>query len=229
MTITVVADNRMGVLSRLAVALGRADMKIERQSRSEADAADRVTYTFEVSGAQPQEALSSALKGISHVHTVLFETENAAKTVETAPAYPLQPYLDDLIRAYPDVVGRVKTAQARLSLDGSGCLELGRRVGESLVANGTVKPVRTDSVGVALERLVLPAVKPFSLAKVTGDTLSVTVNPFAQGVSSQGVNCYFLTGLASGLLQSAVPTATVSERACKAAGDVACTFVASAH
>ena len=49
MKITVIAANRMGTLSRLVVALGWADLRTERQSRSELEA-DRVSFIFNVAG-----------------------------------------------------------------------------------------------------------------------------------------------------------------------------------
>lgn len=242
MTITVIAANRMGILSRLAVALGRADLRIERQSRNELEA-DRVSFVFDVAGSQPPAVLGETLRGIPHVLEVTIEGGGAAQPTATQPtalqptalpttspaAPPLQGEVDALSRSYPNLVGGVRDVQGRLSLDAAGWCALGEQVGSELVAQGTVKSVKTDSVAFALERLVLPAVKSFALAKVTGTQLSITVNPFAQGVSSPGVNCFFLAGLVSGLLKSAIPTATATEATCRAAGDPACTFVATLH
>ncbi len=231
MTITVIATNRMGILSRLAVALGRAEMRIERQSRSELEA-DRVSFVFNVTGSRPPATLSQTLQEIPHVLEVTIEGgERVAEPVATRTdtARPSQTQVDELVRSYPNLVGGVREVQGRLSLDDAGWHDLGVRVGAGLIAAGTVKPVRADSLPFALERLVLPAIKAFSIAKVTGDTLSVTVNPFAQGVSSPTVHCHFLAGLISGLLQSALPTATATERTCKVVGDAACTFVVSSR
>ena len=254
MTITVIAANRMGILSRLAVALGRADLRIERQSRSELEA-DRVSFVFSVAGGQLPAALGETLRGIPHVLEVTIEGGAAQQSVSqqnvsqrsvahptaaqpaatqaatAAPtlAFSLQNEVDALSRSYPNLVGGVRDAQQRLPLDAAGWRDLGERVGGELAVQGTVKPVRTDSVAFALERLVLPAVKSFSLAKVTGTKLSITVNPFSQGVSSPGVSCFFLAGLISGLLKSAIPTATATEESCRAAGDPACTFVATLY
>ncbi len=243
MTITVIAANRMGILSRLAVALGRADLRIERQSRSELES-DRVSFVFNVAGNQPPAALGETLRGIPHVLEVTIEG-GAAQPTTAQPAAPQtaaapatlaptsvslpQSEVDALSRSYPDLVGGVRGLQGRLSLDAAAWRDLGERVGETLVLQGTVKPVRTDSVAFALERLVLPAVKSFSLAKVTGTKLVITVNPFTQGVSSPGASCFFLAGLVSGLLKTAIPTATATEESCRAAGDPACTFVATLY
>lgn len=241
----------MGILSRLAVALGRADLRIERQSRSELEA-DRVSFMFDVAGGRPPAALGETLRGIPHVLEVTIEGEGAAQPTSSQPtmAQPAAPQtaapqtavappappaslpqseVDALSRSYPDLVGGVRNLQGRLSLDAAGWRDLGERVGGTLVAQGTVKAVRTDSVAFALERLVLPAVKSFSLAKVTGIKLVITVNPFAQGVSSPGVSCFFLAGFVSGLLKTAIPTATATEESCRAAGDPACTFVATLY
>lgn len=223
--------DRAGILSRLAVALGRADLKIERQSRSELEA-DRVSFVFNVTGSQPPATLSQTLQGIPHVLEVTIEGEGRTAepvAARTDAARPPQNHVDELVRSYPNLVSGVREAQGRLSLDDAGWHDLGLRVGAGLIAAGTVKPVRTDSLPFGLERLVLPAIKAFSIAKVTGDTLSITVNPFAQGVSSPTVHCHFLAGLISGLLQSALPTATATERTCKAVGDAACTFVVTAR
>ena len=252
MTITVIAANRMGILSRLAVTLGRADLRIEQQSRSELEA-DRVSFVFNVAGDQPA-ALGETLRGIPHVLEVTIEGEGSAQqnivqqnTAQQNTAHPTatqpvalptptatlaslpQSEVDALSRSYPDLVGGVRGIQGRLSLDAAGWHNLGERVGGALVLQGTVKPVRTDSVTVALERLVLPAVKSFALAKVAGTKLVITVNPFAQGVSSPGVSCFFLAGLVSGLLKTAIPTATATEESCRAAGDPTCTFVATLY
>lgn len=201
MTITVIAANRMGILSRLAVALGRADLRIERQSRSELGA-DRVSFVFNVAGGQPP-ALGETLRGIPHVLEVTIEGEGAAQQntgqqniaqqntahpTATQPAAPPtltatptslpQSEVDALSRSYPDLVGGVRDVQGRFSLDAAAWRDLGERVGGTLAVQGTVKPVKTDSVAVALERLVLPAIKSFALAKVTGTKLVITVNPF---------------------------------------------------
>ena len=247
----------MGILSRLAVTLGRADLRIEQQSRSELEA-DRVSFVFNVAGDQPA-TLGETLRRIPHVLEVTIEGEGAAQqsvaqqnaaqqnvtqqsmahptatqpAVPSAPAAtpapPPQSEVDALSRSYPNLVGGVRDVQGRLSLDAAGWRDLGERVGGALVLQGTVKPVKTDSVTVALERLVLPAVKSFALAKVAGTKLSITVNPFTQGVSSPGVSCFFLAGFVSGLLKSAIPSASATEESCRAAGDPACTFVATLY
>lgn len=240
MTITVIAANRMGILSRLAVTLGRADLRIEQQSRSELEA-DRVSFVFNVAGGTPPAALGETLRGLPHVLEVTIEGAAQPTSAQSTlpqptsaqpaapPAHLPQSEVDALSRSYPNLVGGVRDVQGRLSLDAAGWRSLGERVGGALVLQGTVKPVKTDSVAFALERLVLPAVKSFALAKVTGTKLSITVNPFAQGVSSPGVSCFFLAGLISGLLKSAIPTATATEESCRAAGDPACTFVATLY
>ena len=151
----------------------------------------------------------------------------APPTLAATLAFLPQSEVDALSRSYPDLVGGVRSLQGRLLLDAAGWRDLGERVVGALVLRDTVKPVKTDSVAFALERLVLPAVKSFVLAKVSGTELIITVNPFAQGVSSPGVNCFFLAGFVSGLLKSAIPTAT--EESCRAAGDLACTFVTTLH
>lgn len=139
MTITVVAANRTGILSRLVVALGRADLRTERRRRSELGA-DRVSFVFDVAGSQPP-TLGDTPKRPPHLLEVTIEGGSAAQPT------------------------------------------------------------------------------------ITGTKLSITVTPFAQGVSGPGVSCSLLAGLVSGLLKSAIPTAT--GEGCRAAGDPACVFVAT--
>ena len=230
MMITVITENRAGILSRIARALRQADLKVERQSRSESETANQVTYTFQTEDdARPAAPLDEVLRQIPYVLAVSVEATQEASVVpaETAATYALEPYIDDLVRAYPNLISGVRHAQQTLSLDEGGWYELGEGVGKELVATGAVKPIKTDSLTFALERLVLPTMKSFAFAKVVRETLSVSVNPFTQGVSSRTPNCHFLTGLIRGLLKTAIPAVTVREVACKATGEAACTFVAS--
>ena len=136
---------------------------------------------------------------------------------------------DVIALKHPDIMSSVKEFSNNLPNDDnklSIMREVGVEAGKKIFIAKFKSQKLDDSVAVAMKKIVLPAVSPFTMAKIKENELHVAVCPFCIHIKEavNAVQCHFLTGLIEGLISLAFPV-TVTEVQCKAKKESACIFV----
>ena len=231
--IRVLSDNKSGLQARLATTIIRAGGTIQKQERQTTTQPGKDVYSFLVQIVGVAHEIEQALLQLPLVHEVLVtqpEASTAASTAASAPTTAAPSTMAATIAdQYPDFVKSVLDFQNDPTITPSQLRDVGSQVARAVVQRGAVRPVIVSSVTAALNKSVLPAIKPFSLAMVQGNSLQFVANPFARPGQNTSSACPFLEGFLEGLLRTS-PTlshATVSETACSTTGG-RCTFTVNA-
>ena len=229
MQITLLAQNKSGILYKAALAFKRYQYKIVEQGQRIQINSDQILYTFTLSNKSDysdRQGLINNLKVMPDVIDVIcFEPE-----LESEPELDSTKLLEiaqSLIDIYPNFVQAVRELDNSLEMNVASMLRLGQYVGVGLVAQGKLKQISAKNASVALKKIVLIAIQPFSIADASKDTVELYINPFCSDRDlSDRPRCYFLTGMIQGLLQSVknLSDVTVEETTCKASGGNSCVF-----
>lgn len=154
-------------------------------------------------------------------------------TADHNPPKPnAQNQLNDLAKSiaesYPDIIKSVFEFESSVqaNMRDATLYELGQHTGR-YIFNSKFKKYRVNgSISVALSQLVLPALRPFTIADSSRMEVRLSLSPFALNRHSSSPQCHFISGLIAGLLNSppdAIPV-HVNESACRAQGKEQCIF-----
>lgn len=136
---------------------------------------------------------------------------------------------DTLAKKHPDIMGTLKEFTRNLEDNEYKRLimyDMGEEVGRKIFLSKYKTLKVDDSIATALKKIVLPAVAPFTMAKIKENELHVSVCPFCIHIKEmmESAQCDFLTGLICGLI-SPNQQVTVTEVQCRAQKKPACIFL----
>jgi predicted hydrocarbon binding protein/predicted regulator of Ras-like GTPase activity (Roadblock/LC7/MglB family) len=163
--------------------------------------------------------------------TEAVRTEAPQPSAAHSEATPVHQVSEDIVDAYPDIVGPILDFEHDLSAGArdSVLTEVGQRVAKTVFQRRYASVSVSASVPQALSLVVVPAVSPFAIANAQGNRLDVLVCPFCRNLPSPVARCHFLAGFVQGLLNSipGIDDVEVSETLCRAKGDDTCSFMAT--
>ena len=230
MEITILATNKPGVLFKSTLVFNYHQYKIEQKHNKQVNSNQNL-YTFVLSDDGNFEGLLEDLMVLPNVVEVKLQEPNLENNKAKAEISLTQllRIAENLTDLYPDFVEAVRELDKNPEIDDLTMLQIGQYVGEGLIAHNKVKQVSPHKISLALKKIVLPAIEPFSIANVKKDTVELYANPFCSNHSqlSDEPRCYFLKGMIQGLLQSVEilsNTDIIEETACKASGANSCIF-----
>ena len=185
---------------------------------------NRTLHTFILSNDGNFQGLVEGITSIRDVIDVtLIERNIEAESFEEY----LRQKAQSIVDSYPDFVIALKEIDSNLGAH--SLLKVGQYIGEGLVNQGKIQPPQTNRLPRVMNKLILPAFRSFSIAKVKGNELQILANPLCLAKQSDRCRCFVLQGIIQGLLHSVVgmSACTVCETSCKAAGAKKCIFTIS--
>lgn len=228
MQITLLTLNKSGILCKVGLIFNRHQYKAERREKTQVNAS-QILYTFTLSNKSnytDRKGLLNDLKVLPDVVEVNFLEQDLENEQEIDRTKLLE-IAQNLINLYPNFLKAIQELDNNPEMSDVSMLKLGQYVGEGLIAQGKLKQVSAKNVSLALKKIVLAAIEPFTIADANKDTVEVYANPFCSNENlSDRPRCYFLQGMIQGLLQSVknLSDITVKETTCKASGGDSCVF-----
>ncbi|HRC72024.1 MAG TPA: 4-vinyl reductase [Candidatus Competibacter sp.] len=223
-----IENNNPRLFSNLTIALLHNGFKIAKYRKREADHSDQSWVLF--STLDDQIDFAKIKQILSRIDGVLDIKKSGPD--DSAPNLTTSTQLNGLAKSiagrYPDIIKPVFEFESSLSANIRSAMlyELGEHTGQYIFAARFNNYRINGSILAAVSQLVLPALRPFTIADSNSMEVKLSLSPFALNRHSSTRQCHFIAGLMAGLLNSP-PDATpvrVSESSCRAQGNEQCLF-----
>lgn len=226
--IILIENNNPGLTSKLTVTLLQNGLKIAKYYKTATDNHNQSRVFFSTLDDKIDfTRLKAILSNIDGVLEIKSSTANNDPPKSNA-LIQLNNLAESIAKKYPDIIRSVFEFEASLKADARNSMlhELGEHTGQ-YIFNSKFKSYRIDgSIPVALSQLVLPALRPFTIADSSRMEVKLSLSPFALNRNTLTPQCHFISGFIAGLLNNppdAIPV-LVTESACRAQGAEQCVF-----
>ncbi|MBK7984992.1 MAG: 4-vinyl reductase [Candidatus Competibacter sp.] len=223
-----IENNNPRLFSNLTIALLHNGFKIAKYRKKEAEHSGQSWVLF--STLDDQIDFAKIKQILSRINGVLDIKKSGLDN--SAPDSTTSTHLSGLAKSiagrYPDIIKPVFEFESSLSANIRSAMlyELGEHTGRYIFTAKFKNHRINGSILVALAQLVLPALRPFTIADSNLMEVKLSLSPFALNRHSSTPQCHFIAGLMTGLLNSP-PDATpvrASESSCRAQGNEHCLF-----
>lgn len=237
MELTIIAENKPGILFKASLVFKRHGYKIKQKQQEYQGDFRYVLYSFLLSGNGNSDGLVEALIAINYVTNVKIIqqdiVDNDTKTDREALSKYLIQIIEEIINIYPNLVKVVQKVEQNPEINDQHLFEIGQAVGKGLVNQGKIKLVSAKNLSSSIKKLILPTIEHFAIAEARENALLIHANLFCLNKTTDEPSCccYFLKGMIQGLLHlqsmGNLPELNVNEKSCKAKGEDYCALIIS--
>ena len=230
-TLTVAFEGNSAALKvKISIVVLQCGFQIRKQNFIDLNGGSALNLTV-AQGKKPLSELIDALQALPEVTEVQEDSHSVDAAIEEVSAQ-LDPVVAAAAQAYPNFMGVLRDYEQGLpdEIRAQMMFEIGQRVGTEIYSTRLAKIRSGATAPLILEQIIMRAVKPFAIARISGSQLELSVCPFSVNpVSLGGKDCEFLSGFISGLFASIPdgPAVSIVKEHCKARGEGRCSFQAS--